>query len=76
MSIYIEQKGTIIKKKTSRILILLSKARAKYLPFDDEAIDTNIQLRPENMSTICQKYNTYKISFLNLLIFFQNLLKR
>lgn len=75
MSIYIEQKGTIIKKN-SRILILLSKARAKYLPFDDEAIDTNIQLRPENMSTICQKYNTYKISFLNLLIFFPNLLKR
>lgn len=75
MSIYIEQKGTIIYKN-GRILILLSKARAKYLPFNDEAIDTNIQLRPKNMSTICQKYNTYKISFLNLLIFFQNLLKR
>lgn len=58
MSMYIEQKGTIIYKN-SRILILLSKARAKYLPFDDEAIDTNIQLRPENMSTICQKYYTY-----------------
>lgn len=65
MSIYIEQKGTIIYKN-GRILILLSKARAKYLPFDDEAIDTNIQLRPKNMSTICQKYKTYKISFLNL----------
>lgn len=75
MSIYIEQKGTIIYKN-GRILILLSKARAKYLPFNDEAIDTNIQLRPKNMSTICQKYNTYKISFLNLLKFFPNLLKR
>lgn len=59
---YIEQKGTIIYKN-SRILILLSKARAKYLPFDDEAIDTNIQLRPENMSTICQKYKTRTIFF-------------
>lgn len=58
MSINIEQKGTIIYKN-SRTLILLSKARAKYLPFDDEAIDTNIQLRPENMSTICQKHYTY-----------------
>lgn len=65
MSIYIEQKGTIIYKN-SIILILLSKARAKYLPFDDKPNDTNIQLRPENMSTICQKYKTYKISFLNL----------
>lgn len=55
---YIEQKGTLIYKN-SRILILLSKAIAKYLPFDDEAIDTNIQLRPENISTICQKYYTY-----------------
>lgn len=58
MSIYIEQKGTIIYKN-SRILILLSKARAKYLPFNDEVIDTDIQLRHENMSTICQKYYTY-----------------
>lgn len=75
MSINIEQKGTIIYKN-SRTLILLSKARAKYLPFDDKPNDTNIQLRPKNMSTICQKYNTYKIPFLNLLIFFPNLLKR
>lgn len=60
---YIEQKGTIIYKN-SIILILLSKARAKYLPFNDEAIDTNIQLRPENMSTICQKYKTRTIFFL------------
>lgn len=58
MSMYIEQKGTIIYKN-SRILILLSKARAKYLPFDDEAINTNSQLRPENTSTICQKYYTF-----------------
>lgn len=75
MSMYIEQKGTIIYKN-SIILILLSKARAKYLPFDDEAIDTNIQLRPENMSTICQKYKTRTIFFFNLLIFFPYLLNR
>lgn len=38
MSLYIEQKRTMIYKN-SRILIVLSKARAKYLPFDDEAFN-------------------------------------
>lgn len=39
MSINIKQKGTIIYKN-SRTLILLSKAKAKYLPFDDTMIQT------------------------------------
>lgn len=63
MSIYIEQKGTIIYKN-GRILILLSKARAKYLPFDDEAIDTNIQLRPENV------YNLSKVLHVHFLLIY------
>lgn len=73
MSINIEQKGTIIYKN-SRTLILLSKARAKYLPFDDKLMIQTFNYVPR----ICLqsvKSITRSFSF-NLLIFFPYFIKR
>lgn len=73
MSINIEQKGTIIYKN-SRTLILLSKARAKYLPFDDKLMIQTFNYVPriclQSVKSITRTF------FFNLLIFFAYLLKR